>query len=68
MTDILEGITSTLYNFGSFMLQLMGFQFIKDQNKWVAPNWGDFIQRVVEILVISLITVFMIKYVLLRLL
>ena len=68
MTDILEGFTSMIYNFGTAMLQLLGFQFIKEKNQWVAPSWSDFIQRVVEIVVVSLITVFMIKYVLLRLL
>ena len=65
MADILEGITSTIYNLGTAMLQLLGFQLVK--GKWEAPSWSDFIQRVVEIVIVSLITVFMIKYVILRL-
>jgi len=66
VTDVLEGISNALYNFGSFMLQLLGFQLVGGQ--WRAPSWNDFIQRVIEIVIISLVTIFMIKYVLLRIL
>ena len=66
MTDVLQGIASTLYNFGTFMLQLMGFQLVS--GKWQAPSWNDFVIRLIELITIGLVTVFMIKYVILRLL
>ena len=58
----LNDLTTAIYNIGSSMMIMLGFQ--KVNGGWKAPDFGEFIKRTVEIIITALVGVFIVKYIL----